>query len=110
MKSRWSLYGVWWALGVVRQMDLRLQERDQRIESLETDLLEWQNKTLSLANLRPLHHKPGPLPEPIQRAPIGPTMKAGMQAQRAAEIDQKTRPSDEEILQAANKVSSNGNK
>lgn len=97
-------------MNFVRQIHTRLIEKDERIAKLESDVLEWQNKTLAAANIKPLHYTPAPIPPAVHRAPIGPTAKRNMLLEQAAEREALARPSDAEILQIANQVSKNGSK
>lgn len=108
-QSGWREYGIWFAFQFVRQMRSRIHERDERIKNLETDLLEWQNRTLSLAHIRPLHQQSNPPGQPMFRAPIGPTQKNSMLQAQQAEKDLIGKPTDADILNAANKVAGNGN-
>lgn len=97
-ESGWRRYSIWWAMMFVRQMDRRIQEKDERIARLEADVQAWQDKFLLLSNLKPLHHKTSPPPTANYRAPIGPTDKQSMLAQQAAERALKAKPTEDEVL------------
>lgn len=84
---------------------IRLLQRERKENiRLRLELLEWKNRTLEGARIRPLFQPP---PKPIEqspRPPVGLADKKRQLAERQSDIV----PSAEDILLAAENAKSNG--
>lgn len=101
----WHLYGIWYALTIVRYLDTQVREREARIVKLESELREWQGKFLSKVNTTPLFHNPPPVAPPAERPPVGPTEKRAM----LSRVPPPTERTDEDILRAADEAARQAN-